>query len=461
MSVTRTLDRYPSGLELLRFLRAHAPQVVFVSTESTAKAMEIAREVDKNTPGVQIVAVSRFVDPQILLEVMRAGIREFASLPFDRQTLVDALVRIKDAVQARPPAIEATNQVYSFLPSKAGVGTSTVAMNTAMAMSRVQDSSVLLSDFDLNSGMVRFMLKLDSAYCVTDAAEHALEMDESLWPTMVTTDRQAGRAARREIESGLPHRADADPPSDGVHAAQLHVAVLRHVGQPGAVFARDHARIEAHLLSVHAGDSFAAPGAREISLPETAGSGRARQRAAEPLPETLADLAAADRAIAGRSDLHDLPERLSGRATRHDGGRWVEASSELGRQFTSLAQSMLEAKAAPAPEPKKRFIEFFSVVPGKAVDAGPQDRGITQADQRRSEPAGRQDKRSSGPLVHGGPSVLPRPGNLALQGSCSRAECHLAAIIEILFPNPGHLQLQPLAGPAESIDERIRLRRYE
>ena len=87
--------------------------------------MEIAREVEKNTPGVQIVAVSRFVDPQILLEVMRAGIREFASLPFDRQTLVDALVRIKDAVQARPPAIEATNQVYSFLPSKAGVGTST------------------------------------------------------------------------------------------------------------------------------------------------------------------------------------------------------------------------------------------------------------------------------------------------------------------------------------------------
>jgi Flp pilus assembly CpaE family ATPase len=47
-------------------------------------------------------------------------------------------------------------------------------------------------------------------------------------------------------------------------------------------------------------------------------------------------------------------------------GRWVEANTELGRQFTSLAQNMLEAKVAPAPEPKKRFIEFFSVVPSKA-----------------------------------------------------------------------------------------------
>jgi len=274
-SITRTLDRYPNGLELLRFLRAHAPQVIFVSTESTAKAMEIAREVEKNVPGVQIVAVSRFVDPQILLEVMRAGIREFASLPFDRQTLVDALVRIKDAVQARPPAIEATNQVYSFLPSKAGVGTSTVAMNTAVAMSRIADSSVLLSDFDLNSGMVRFLLKLDSAYCVTDAAEHALEMDESLWPTMVSTVDKLDVLHAGKLNPDF-RIEPADPPSDGVHAAQLHRAVLRHVGQPGAVFARDHARIETYFSSVYPRDPIAAPGAREVSLPETAGPGRAR-----------------------------------------------------------------------------------------------------------------------------------------------------------------------------------------
>src|SRR5579871_3064046 len=115
VSITRTLDRYPNSLELLRFLRAHAPQVIFVSTESTTKAVEIAREVEKNTPGVQLVAISRFCDPQILLEVMRAGIREFASLPFDRQTLTDALLRIKDALQARPPAIQCTNNVFSFL----------------------------------------------------------------------------------------------------------------------------------------------------------------------------------------------------------------------------------------------------------------------------------------------------------------------------------------------------------
>ena len=48
-------------------------------------------------------------------------------------------------------------------------------------------------------------------------------------------------------------------------------------------------------------------------------------------------------------------------------GRWVEQGSELGRQFTALASAMLETRPTAAPEAKKRFIEFFSVVPGKAV----------------------------------------------------------------------------------------------
>ncbi len=77
--------------------------------------------------------------------------------------------------------------VYSFLPSKAGVGTSTIALNVAIALSNIPETPVILSDFDLNSGMMRFMLKLDNGYCVADAAEHSIEMDEALWPQLVTS----------------------------------------------------------------------------------------------------------------------------------------------------------------------------------------------------------------------------------------------------------------------------------
>jgi Flp pilus assembly CpaE family ATPase len=41
-------------------------------------------------------------------------------------------------------------------------------------------------------------------------------------------------------------------------------------------------------------------------------------------------------------------------------GRWVEPASELGKQFSLLAQSMLENRPQ-AIDHRKRFIEFFSV----------------------------------------------------------------------------------------------------
>ena len=44
-----------------------------------------------------------------------------------------------------------------------------------------------LGDFDLNSGMVRFMLKLKNTYSVVDAAERSLDIDENFWPQLVTS----------------------------------------------------------------------------------------------------------------------------------------------------------------------------------------------------------------------------------------------------------------------------------
>jgi pilus assembly protein CpaE len=368
VSVTRTLERYPNSLELIRFLRAHAPQVIFISTESTVKALEIAREVEKNTPGVQVVAVSRFCDPQILLEVMRAGIREFASLPFDRQTLTEGLLRLKNALDAKPPEIETTDQVFTFLPSKAGVGTSTLALNTARAMSRLPDTSVLLSDFDLNSGMMRFMLKLDNPYCVTDAAEHSLDMDESMWPTMVTT-----------LDS-----------LDVLHAGKLNPdfriepTQIRHLLE----FMRRNYRALCMDLSGNL-EKYSLEIMHEskrvflVCTPEIASLHLAREKYLYLKQLDLGDRVnvllnrCQKRSLITPQQIEQLlglpvhmtfPNDYQGVQRALTDGRWVESHSELGKQFNTLAQSMLETKQnGGAGESKKRFLEFFSVVPKKSA----------------------------------------------------------------------------------------------
>ena len=76
VSVGRTLNQYPSAIELVRTLRAHAPDVLFLSFESVEKAHETIKLLETEAEGVQVVAIHRQCDATLLRETMRAGIRE-------------------------------------------------------------------------------------------------------------------------------------------------------------------------------------------------------------------------------------------------------------------------------------------------------------------------------------------------------------------------------------------------
>jgi pilus assembly protein CpaE len=186
VGVVRIVDRYLEGVELIRFLRAAAPEIVFLSVESRQKAVDVALRIEAQAPGTQVVAVDREVNPNTLVETMRAGIREFLARPFEVDVVQQSLERMEQILERRPPSIESTDLLLAFLPAKAGVGCSTIAVNTSIALSQLPDTKTLLADFDLNCGIVDFMLQTESKYSIASAAENAHQMDESLWDKLVT-----------------------------------------------------------------------------------------------------------------------------------------------------------------------------------------------------------------------------------------------------------------------------------
>src|SRR5882724_6575372 len=177
VGIVRRLEAYPNSVDLGRFIRAAAPEIVFLSIETRQQALEVAKLTAEQAAGTQVVAINRTCDPQTLLETMRAGIREFLSPPFDQQALTDALDRVEELVRQNPPTFESTDSVFSFLPAKAGSGTTTIAVNTSLALSRMADQNVLLADLLLNQ----------TPYSIVDAAENALDLDENLWPKIVSS----------------------------------------------------------------------------------------------------------------------------------------------------------------------------------------------------------------------------------------------------------------------------------
>lgn len=187
LQVSRIVDRYPDNVELSRILRAHAPDVIFLSFENSSQAVACVRFLESQSPGLQIIAINTVCDAAHLRESMRAGIREFLTDPFDSESVSDAMRNVNALLQKKPPVYESTNHIISFLPSKAGVGCTTIAMNICAALARSKEGSVLLTDLDMNSGMLRFLLKLSTEYSILDALENSSAMDENIWPQLTSS----------------------------------------------------------------------------------------------------------------------------------------------------------------------------------------------------------------------------------------------------------------------------------
>ncbi len=188
VAIRHAFTRNPGHIELDRHLHLHSPQAILVSSggdKHTLSLIEYVRHTYPNLPVVVLHAETN-LGPASLLPFMRAGVREVIFQPLDRQEVREVVDRL--CAMPAKDAIPKVGKVLCFLPSKPGVGASTVAINTAAALAR-EGSRVLLVDGDLTSGMVRFMLKLQNPSSIRDAARRIADLDKFLWPQLITEVR--------------------------------------------------------------------------------------------------------------------------------------------------------------------------------------------------------------------------------------------------------------------------------
>ncbi|HBY63308.1 MAG TPA: hypothetical protein DEH78_26090 [Solibacterales bacterium] len=362
--LARRLDHYPALPELVRMLRTTAPQVIFLNAQTLSEVQALTPPINEIIPGVQIVAFGRSCEAAVLLEIMRTGIREFLHAPFQIPFVSQALERIAEVLAQRPAAPLSTDQLFTFLPSKPGVGTTTVAVNVAAAISRLADMRVLMMDMDLNSGITRFMLKLTNPHCIVDAAQCALQMDENLWPQLVTSIGQMD----------VLHSGSMNPDF------RIEPTQLRHLVE----FARRHYRSicvdlsgnmekfslelmheSKRIFLVTTGEINALHLARErlTFLKTVQLDGRVEvvyNRVNKRSGLTVAEV----QELVGAPVTSVLTNDYQGVHRALSAGRFVDPAAELGKQITAMSLQMLERKA-PASDGRKKFIEYFSLIPGR------------------------------------------------------------------------------------------------
>lgn len=364
LALVRRCDYLGDPADAARLLRATAAGIVFVDVEQINALRELVEQLSREAEGVQLIGIGRESDVDFLLALMHAGIREYLQAPFELAEVEGALTRAMETLHQRPPVFGVTEHAYCFLPSKPGCGASTITANVTVALSRHVGGRVLLSDFDLSSGIQAFLFKLRSDRSIPDLAGHAFNLDEKLWSQVVQSVENVDILSAGNLN-----------PKFRIEAAQVrHIIDYARRTYAAAIFdlsgnfeqysqsiMRECARIflvcTPEIPSLHLTREKLAM-LRRLDLDDRVQVivNRCTKRSA-PVIKEMEDLVGRPPVAVFGNAYEEIQQAVYS-------GAAVNPRSELGRNFAEFAASMLK-KPDPAGEsaPKHRFLEFFSVAP--------------------------------------------------------------------------------------------------
>jgi pilus assembly protein CpaE len=361
--VARTVERYPGEPELMRLLRAHSPHLFFLDVSRLEDALATAAVLASHAPAAQVLAFARDCDERTLLELMRSGLREFILVPGGFPDLPEALDRVEVALERAPAVVPETDELIAFLPAKPGVGCSTIALNTSVTLAAQSGRRVLLIDLDLNCGIVGFLLHLNGAHSVVDAAEHAAQLDEELWGKLVVSAGNldilpAGpmRPGFRMEPAAMRYLLDFARRNYDFVCADLSGLMERFSVELMEEAKRIYLVVTPELPSLHlARQKLEYLRGLEMDRRVSLLLNRAQKRGLISSEEV-------QKAV-GVPVAVEIPNDYRGVHKALSDAKPVQPNSELGRCYASLARRIASNDAPAAPQ--SRFVEYFSLVPAR------------------------------------------------------------------------------------------------
>jgi pilus assembly protein CpaE len=177
------------GDSILRHLQDQRAEVVLVEIDPKHPqgAIRTIELIHNATPDVTIFALGDMTQPVNIVSAMRAGAREFLDRAATPELLIEAFTRFTSTV-SRAQRGAGKARVFTFLNAKGGVGATTTAVNTAVALQE-SHARVVLVDF-APIGHAALQLNLRPQFTISDALQNLHRMDGALLEGLMTPYRE-------------------------------------------------------------------------------------------------------------------------------------------------------------------------------------------------------------------------------------------------------------------------------
>jgi pilus assembly protein CpaE len=173
--VLQDLERYPD-----------ASLIVDLSGDQEG-ALKAIERVKQAAPDLYVVASNFHADGETVIASLRAGSNDFLIQPIKRGEFRDIITRMERAPKRASSGISRLGKIYSFLGSKGGVGTTTLAVNFAGVLAQ-QSRQTILVDLDWASNDCATHLGTTPQHTLHEVGEHLSRLDQALFEGLVTRD---------------------------------------------------------------------------------------------------------------------------------------------------------------------------------------------------------------------------------------------------------------------------------
>lgn len=171
------ITNYSDILDKLSTVSGNSIFIVDLSTNKQAK-LDLILKVSQQCKNCKVLALSDNPSVDLIIQIMRAGAREFVPIPIIKNELFEAINKIITQFKEPKPQLNKC-KIISVFSNKGGIGKTSIATNLALELSKLTKENVALIDLNFQMGDITTFLDLKPSFNISYMLENIDKINET------------------------------------------------------------------------------------------------------------------------------------------------------------------------------------------------------------------------------------------------------------------------------------------
>lgn len=174
-----TIDDFNNYSDIFNILASSKCKSLLIVDLSTNKIknLDFILQVTKECKNCKVLALSDNPSVELIIEVMRAGAKEFVPVPIIKNEFFEAIKKL--VTEMNEPVKKNKCKIISVFSNKGGIGKTSLATNLALELAKITKENIALIDLNFQMGDITTFLDLKPSFNISYMLENLDKINET------------------------------------------------------------------------------------------------------------------------------------------------------------------------------------------------------------------------------------------------------------------------------------------